>query len=206
MSKRIFTFILALALLLSVANSFTFESSAASTVKIGHASTSNNNTVAGDASGKEVCTRNWYCESSTPWQYVFRPKSSSVAEKIAKAMEQACSNNNIGYNQNKRTTLFTRAKEKNWNLSSITTKCDTDCSALIAVCVNAAGISVSKDMYTGNQYSILKNTGKFADSLQYLNKALEILMLNPEENKKYIELIIEFTTQLKQLINSNGSN
>ena len=54
--------------------------------------------------------------------------------------------------------------------------------------------------------TILKNTGKFADSLQYLNKALEILMLNPEENKKYIELIIEFTTQLKQLINSNGSN
>ena len=161
MFKRIFTFVLALALLLSISSSFKFESSAASTVTIGHASTSDGNSNKGDGSGKEVCTRSWYCSSSKPWQYVIRPNSSSVAEKIAKTMEQACSNNKIGYSQDRRTTLYTQAKANNWNLSSITTKCDADCSSLVAVCVNAAGISVSKSMYTGNELSLLKETGKF---------------------------------------------
>ena len=53
---------------------------------------------------------------------------------------------------------------------------------------------------------ILGYNENFTDSLEYFNKALEILMLNPEGNKKYIELIKEFTTQLEQLINTNGSN
>jgi peptidoglycan hydrolase-like protein with peptidoglycan-binding domain len=131
-------------------------------VKIGHASIDENGRVcngnAGDQTGKEVCTRNWY---NKPWTSVIRPKDIVIADKIAKAMEQACANNNIGYDQNQRTTLFTQAKANNWNLSKISVKCETDCSALVAVCVNAAGIHISKDIYTGNQLQALKSTGKF---------------------------------------------
>ena len=54
--------------------------------------------------------------------------------------------------------------------------------------------------------TILKDTGKFADSLQYLYKALEILMLNPEQNKNNIVLIKVLIAQIQQLINSNDSN
>lgn len=114
--------------------------------------------AAGDQTSTEVYARNWY---SKPWHTVFRPKDATVAEKIAKAMEQACANNNIGYDQGQRTTLYTLAKAANWDISKIKTKCETDCSALVSVCCNAAGIKVSKDMWTGNEKSLLSNTGKF---------------------------------------------
>ena len=131
-------------------------------VKIGHATATEHKKAKGGAAGDqtktEVYTRNWY---SKPWHTVFRPKSADVAEKIAKAMEQACANDNIGYDQGQRTTLYTLAKAANWDISKITTKCETDCSALVAVCCNAAGIKVSKDMWTGNQKSVLNATGKF---------------------------------------------
>lgn len=131
-------------------------------VKIGHASIDENRSAkggtAGDQTAKEVCTRNWY---NKPWSCVIRPKDSAKAEKIAKAMEQACANDKIGYDQNQRTTLYTQAKAVNWDLSKITTACECDCSSLVAVCVNAAGIAVSKDIYTGNEKTALANTGGF---------------------------------------------
>lgn len=80
-------------------------------VKIGHASIDENNKIsggaAGDQTGKEVCVRDWYNKS---WNCVIRPKDKEVAEKIAKAMEQACASNYIGYDQSQRTTLYTQAK------------------------------------------------------------------------------------------------
>lgn len=131
-------------------------------VIIGHASIDENGRARGGAAGdqtkKEVCTRNWY---NKPWLKVFRPKDSVIAEKIAKTMEQACANNNIGYDQNQRTTLYRYAKQTNWDLSKISAKCETDCSALVAVCVNAAGLLVSQHMYTGNEESILMATNAF---------------------------------------------
>jgi hypothetical protein len=131
-------------------------------VKIGHASIDERGKAsggqAGDQTGREVFTRTWY---NKPWLKVIRPKTSTHAEKIAKAMEQACANNNIGYDQYQRTTLFSAAQKVKFDLSKVKTKVETDCSALVAVCVNAAGIPVSKDIYTGNEASALSNTGKF---------------------------------------------
>ena len=143
-------------------------------VTFGHASLDENKKIkggaSGDQTGKEVCTRSWY---SKPWTSVIRPKDSAKAEKIAKAMEQACANDKIGYDQNQRTTLYTQAKAVNWDLSKIATACECDCSSLVAVCVNAAGITVSKDIYTGNEKTALANTGAFSvltDS-KYISKA-----------------------------------
>jgi hypothetical protein len=131
-------------------------------VNIGHARMDENNKarggVAGDNNSKEVCITSWY---NKPWTAVIRPKNKTVAEKIAKAVEQACANNNIGYDQGDRTTLYSKAKAVNWDLSKIVEKCECDCSSLVAVCVNAAGVSVSKDMYTGNELDCLKATNKF---------------------------------------------
>ena len=131
-------------------------------VTIGHASIDENKTIKGGAAGdqtkKEVCTRSWY---SKPWTSVIRPKSRTVAERIAIAMEQACANDKIGYDQSQRTTLYTYAKAANWDISKVTAACECDCSSLVAVCVNAAGIKVSKDVYTGNELSALNATGAF---------------------------------------------
>lgn len=146
-------------------------------VTIGHASIDERGKAkggsAGDQTKKEVYSRTWY---SKPWHTVFRPKSATAAEKIAKAMEQACANNNIGYDQYQRTTLYTLAKAEGWDISKVEKKCETDCSALIAVCCNAAGISVSKDMYTGNEKSLLTKTGAFTvyTELKYTGSSADL--------------------------------
>jgi hypothetical protein len=134
------------------------------TVKIGHARLDENNHAkggkAGDQTGKEIMLQDWY-QKTEGWTEVFRAWDSQVAEKIASTMEQACANKNIGYDQGQRTTLYEKAKALNWNISKVTEKCECDCSSLVAVCVNAAGVAVSKDMYTGNQKTVLRDTGKF---------------------------------------------
>lgn len=131
-------------------------------IKIGHAVHDENGKIsggqAGDQTGKEVVTRDWY---KTTWHTVLRAKDSKVAEKIAQAMKTACDNNNIGYDQKQRTTLFAAAQTVGFDLSKVATKCETDCSALVAVCVNSAGVKVSKDIYTGNMVDALKATGAF---------------------------------------------
>lgn len=132
------------------------------TVKIGHARIDENTKArggkAGDQTSREVVIQDWY---NRGWTAVFRAKDSEVAEKIAKTMEQACNNNNIGYDQGQRTTLYEKASTLKWDLSKVKEKCECDCSSLVAVCVNAAGIKISKDMYTGNQKAVLLATGKF---------------------------------------------
>jgi hypothetical protein len=134
------------------------------TIKIGHASADENTKAkggkAGDQTGREVVIQDWYLRTGG-WTEVFRAKDSNIAEKIAKAMEQACLNDNIGYDQGQRTTLYEKVKTLNWNLSKVKEKCECDCTSLVAVCVNAAGVKVSRDMYIGNQKVVLHNTGKF---------------------------------------------
>ena len=131
-------------------------------VTIGHATSDSRGQLhgdkAGNQNGRELCIRTWY---NRPWDTVLRPKKIEVAENIALAMEKACRNRNIGYDQWQRTTLYSEAQKVGFDLSRILTPCECDCSSLVAVCVNAAGIHVSKDLYTGNEAAILLATGEF---------------------------------------------
>ena len=161
--KGLCSLLVAAILIISISCAFSFKVFAASSVKMGHASiseTGDDNGEKGDQTGQEVFTCPWYVPD-LKWEYVIRAKDSSVAEKIAVAMEQACENDKIGYGQADRTTLYMEAKKKNWNLSAISNPCNTDCSALVAVCVNAAGIQVSENMATGDEKEILLGTGCF---------------------------------------------
>lgn len=113
---------------------------------------------AGDQTGREVCTENWY-RHSLGW-YVIRAKSATVREKIAKAMERACANNKIGYDQGQNKTLWAAASKVGFDPGKVTTPCETDCARLVRVCVKYAGIN-SVDFYTGNELAALNATGKF---------------------------------------------
>ena len=110
-------------------------------------------------SDNKICVSKWY---NKPWTAIYRPISSDAAEKIAVAMEQACANENINYNRSKRTSLYDAAQKVKWDLSQITEECGSDCSALVAVCVNAAGIKVNKNMQTKVEDNMLMKTGKFS--------------------------------------------
>lgn len=111
-------------------------------VIIGHASSDENKKIkggqAGDQTGKEVCTRSWY---SKPWNVMLRPISPRVAEMSARACEKGCANNNIGYDQNQRNTLRTKAVQVGFDLSKVGA-CETDCSAFMSVCAEAAGVNI----------------------------------------------------------------
>lgn len=135
-------------------------------VLIGHASIDERGQakggVAGDQNQKEVCIREWY---SKPWSLMLRPINSTIAEKSAKACEDGCKNELIGYDQNQRNTLHTQALIKNYDLSQIHTSCETDCSAFMTVCAIAGGVKELE--YTGNapttstMANIFVKTGKY---------------------------------------------
>ena len=134
-------------------------------IKIGHASADENRKasggVAGDQTGGEVTTRPWY---SSPWDVVLRPKRAEVAEKSSVACEAACANNNIGYDQGSRNTLYHYAKLKDFNLAEIKDKCECDCSSLMHVCAIAGGAKLSYGLngyWTGNMVAALEASGEY---------------------------------------------
>ena len=134
-------------------------------VKIGHASIDERGKItggsAGDQTGKEVCERNWYKPTKT-WGFVLRCKKADKREKIAEAMEKACANNDIGYDQNQRDTLWNNIKGAGWDPSKTTKKVETDCSALVRVCIAFAfGKDLVGNIRTVSMPSILSGTGEF---------------------------------------------
>ena len=128
-------------------------------VKIGSARSSFGNTKAGDQSGgKEVSTQSWYLHSKG-W-YVYRAKDQATRKKIAEAMQKACDNNDIGYSQGTRNTLWDNVKDAGYDPSKTTKAVNTDCSALVRVCCAYAGIVMS-DFITSTLSTRLMATGKF---------------------------------------------
>ena len=68
---------------------------------------------AGDQTGKEVSTQAWY-RHAKGW-VVLRPKDGAKAKKIAEAMQAACDNDNIGYDQYQNQTLWNQVKDKGYD-------------------------------------------------------------------------------------------
>lgn len=151
-------------------------------IKIGHASKDENskysNGKAGDQIAKEVCIRTWYAAG---WNVVLRPKTKALADKSAAACEAVCKNNNIGYDQNQRNTLYKLAKAAKYDMSKITEKCECDCSSLMHVCAIAGGANLkygSNGLCTFNMVDAFVKSGdydkltasKYLTSDKYLQK------------------------------------
>ena len=137
------------------------------TVMIGHATSDENkklkNGKAGDQTGNEVCIRAWY---NRPWDVVIRFKDAVMREKVAYAMERACNNPHIGYDQNQRNTLYNYAKQVKYDPGAVNKDCETDCSALVSVCCMYAGVNpdilykTANCCTTANLKARLRATGK----------------------------------------------
>lgn len=115
---------------------------------------------AGDQTGYEVETQNWYLHSYG-WR-VLRCKDAVKANKIAWDMQAACDNPNIGYDKWQDQTLYNVVKDLGFDCSRVTTPCETDCAKLVRVCVLYAGIQCD-DFYTGNEATVLLQTGQFEE-------------------------------------------
>lgn len=131
-------------------------------VKIGSARIDENGNIsngkAGDQTGKEVAIEDYY-NHSKGW-IILRPKTQSVAEKIARAMRCACKNDNIGYSQSDRNSLYKVSEPIRFKTAKVTTKCNCDCSSLVKVCLAYAGIKVN-DFNTATERTVIEKTGKF---------------------------------------------
>ncbi len=114
----------------------------------------------GDSTGKEVAIWDWY-KSGTGWTSVIRAKDKAVASRIAQVAKDIANNNHIGYNQYNRLSLFKQAQAVNFDISKIKVNCDTDCSAMVAVCINASGIKISSSISTATQLNAIKATKQF---------------------------------------------
>lgn len=136
-------------------------------VKIGHASISEKGTItgqAGDQNGKEVFIRNWY-KHSKGWVTLI-PTDPAMLEHIAVAMERACENDNIGYDQTENRTLWNDVRDKGYDPAKTTKKVETDCAELAALCSQFALAQTGKgvvvaDSYTANLADNLVKTGYF---------------------------------------------
>lgn len=106
---------------------------------IAHASIGENGKVtggsAGDQTGKEVCIREWY---NKPWNYLLHIKNDKIRKQFGNNMIDIANNNNVGYNQSSRNTLLTQAIKVNFVFTKITTKCNTDCSAMVTAALLGA--------------------------------------------------------------------
>ena len=119
---------------------------------------------AGDQTGNEYRVRTWY---SRPWNCVLRYPDLQKAIVIAQVSRDAANNNNIGYDMGQRMTFYNQLKAVGWNPASITTPCESDCSASTSACIIAAGhktgdsrlMSISPSLTTYVMRSSLKAAG-----------------------------------------------
>lgn len=115
--------------------------------------------TAGDQTGREVCTENYY-NHSQGWNGI-RPITPLLANKIAQAMLDACNNNNIGYDQGQRESVID-AWKRSGSIKAITTPCEADCSSLVRLCVWQASGKDPGNFTTGNAMQMLTATGLFS--------------------------------------------
>lgn len=136
---------------------------------------------AGDQTGDEVRIRSWY---SRPWSCVLRWKDRGDASRFADAMRAAANNPRLGYNQFRRNTALTYARQVGYNPAKITKDCETDCSALVSLCCMYAGIPEATLFKNGNSSTTanlrarLKGTGKFVvySGKEYTNNPAKLML------------------------------
>lgn len=115
---------------------------------------------AGNQTGKELRIQPWY-KNSKGWR-VFRPKSAEVAQKLVYDMKAACENENIGYDQSQRNTLYNASKQYSFDCAKVDEPCECDCSSLVRVCILYSGIKVN-DFNTTSEPTRLLATGEFEE-------------------------------------------
>lgn len=113
---------------------------------------------AGDQTGGEVSAQDWY-RHEKGW-IVLRANKAEERERIALAMERACANVHIGYDQGERNTLYEAAKSCGFDPGKVRKDVECDCSSLVRVCCAYAGITLG-DFRTSTQRRIMEASGRF---------------------------------------------
>jgi len=108
----------------------------------------------------EVSLQEFYV-SSKGW-YVLRPKKEADALAMAKKMETACNNPNIGYDQSNRLGVLKYSVD-----TKTPTECD--CSALVRACIKEATGKDPGNFSTADEVKVLEASGLFEKEFEYKN-------------------------------------
>lgn len=93
--------------------------------------------LVGDQNGREVKIGGYY---NFGQKWVIRFRSKKRGRKVADATRMLARNNNIGYNQSNRKSLYNQCELINWDIDRIhqIQPCDCDCSLLAVCAINFA--------------------------------------------------------------------
>lgn len=127
----------------------------------------------GDQTGKEVKVAPYY-EFGQTW--VIRFKNKSRGKKAGKAAKLLAENNNIGYNQSDRGSLYSECKKINWDIGRIDEirKCNCDCS-LLAVCAINFAYGKAKIDSGNTTYTLPELCEKYAANFKRADKAIKTM-------------------------------
>lgn len=108
----------------------------------------------------EVSLQNFYVHKKG-W-YVLRPKDRGVAAALGQAMQTACNNSNLGYDQANRLGVIK-------NGINTTTKTECDCSSLVRACIKHATGKDVGNFTTSTECAVLTASGLFEAKKAYKN-------------------------------------
>jgi hypothetical protein len=142
---------------------------------------------AGDQTGKEVSTQEFYMHSKG-W-VGFKAKDKALADKLAKGMQIACNNPNLGYDQKERLGVVRNGIE-----SKVKTECD--CSSLVRAVLQYAGVTVT-NFTTATEKAIIMATGLF-DEVK-INSAADVTkgMILVTKTKGHTAIVISGAEEKK---------
>lgn len=109
----------------------------------------------GDQTKQEVYAREWY---PRPWTVVYRAKDENVRKKIAQNAKAGVENDNVGYGQGDRNSALALARKVGYDMSKITTPCNTDCSAFDVINCCFAGVE-EKYLFVNNNSATTSTLG-----------------------------------------------
>lgn len=129
--------------------------------------------LAGDQTGNEVKIGEYY---NFGQKWVIRFRSKKRGQKAAAATKMLARNNNIGYNQSNRKSLYNQCKLINWDMDRIyqISPCNCDCS-LLAVCAINFAYGKSLLPYTLTTYSLTTIVSKHKTKFKRADKAIKSL-------------------------------
>lgn len=115
---------------------------------------------AGDQTGREVKTGDYYNFGQT---VALRPKNATYGYWIAKYAYDIANNNNVGYDQYNRKSLYDITAATGWKKTTVNEKCECDCSELAVCAINYAAEKplLSSSVYSGNIVREAMKTGRF---------------------------------------------
>lgn len=127
--------------------------------------------LVGDQNGREVKIGEYY---NFGQKWVIRFRSKKRGRKAADVTKMLARNNNIGYNQNNRKSLYDQCELINWDIDRIyqIRPCDCDCS-LLAVCAINFAYGKSLLPYSLTTYNLPNIVNQHKTKFKRVDKAIK---------------------------------